>query len=423
MKYTINSFLKSRYFKEVLFFLLIAFVYFYVSLLINKGNIFGDSHTPYYNYLLDAFLNKSIFINNPPTNYDLSLVGNKLTMYWGISPLIFIAPFRILLKSFSSDIFYTLIAVILNVIVFYFLLRRINVLLKINNSRFILGLITLLFAFVSPNFYLSMSGRIWHTNQIISILFLLTFLLFLVNYFLDNSKIISLIFSSLFFGLSIISRNLLVIYGVFYFYLIYFFFSERKYYLLKKSLSVLLISMIFFATFFVAYNYVRFGNFLETGISYQLSDPRFVHNLREKKIFSIAYFRKNVEHYFLSNLSLTFKKPHIFIDPEGNSVFSTYPFTILFLFILQKIYFRKRRIRDFIIVNLIVMFLGFIGFLFFIGTGWTQFGSRYFFDVIPPILFILFIIAKKIPRLVLITVLLWGFLINYFGALAFFASF
>jgi len=38
-------------------------------------------------------------------------------------------------------------------------------------SESALALITSLFAFVSPNFYLAMQGRVWHTNQISATLY------------------------------------------------------------------------------------------------------------------------------------------------------------------------------------------------------------------------------------------------------------
>src|SRR3990167_5000223 len=111
--------------------LVIVIIYLIFSQLIT-GNIFKLSYYPYYTFLLDSFSQGKLFI------YPFYLSGIK------------------------SDVFYTLIAGILNVFLFSLLLKEFLLNFKIKLSKFKEFFLVLCFAFISQNFFLSLNGRIWH---------------------------------------------------------------------------------------------------------------------------------------------------------------------------------------------------------------------------------------------------------------------
>lgn len=160
----------------IIFLIFVSLIYIYFSFIINK-NLFYSSDTCYYNYLLDAFFHKRLNIITDFT-HDLSFYQNKFYLYWGHAPSLFILPFYILGGIKTSDIIYTLIAGIINIIVFYFLILEIKKFFKIKVSNFDIFFIILNFSLITPNFYLSLAGRIWHTSQIIAIFIMFFIFLF-----------------------------------------------------------------------------------------------------------------------------------------------------------------------------------------------------------------------------------------------------
>src|SRR5262249_41456640 len=81
-------------------------------------------------------------------------------------PLLLIAPLAAIGHGFETDVAYTLVLGIASLAAFVWMVREAaeTLGLDISDARFVWML--LLFAFASPNFYLSMQGRIWHTSQI-----------------------------------------------------------------------------------------------------------------------------------------------------------------------------------------------------------------------------------------------------------------
>lgn len=403
----------------LLFLTLICAVYFLVLISVNK-NIFAVSYVPYYNYLTEAFLDKRTFIVNPPTAYDLTSFNGMLYLYWGPTPVLFVLPFYLLGGLFTSDVIYTFFAGFLNVVLFFLTAREAAEHFGIKR-KFGVYVLTLFYALTSPNLYLAMGGRVWHTNQIISVFYLLIFLIFIFKYLNSRSKTLYFLLGNIFFVLAWMSRSTLFFYAILIFYVIYLLYKDKRTESFKKAIFItILVNMVGLFLFF-AYNYFRFGNFLETGITYQLSDPRFSTAITSGQFLSFRFFIDNFQHYFLEHAYLLLKAPFIKANPEGNSIFSVYIFSILFLLLFGKKIFEKNRI--FLSFSIIAI-TGIISFLLlFMGTGWTQFGSRYFFDAVPLMLLSLLFVINEVPRFLVIGLLIYGFVVNYFGTLYFYNNF
>lgn len=414
-----TALMKKTSIKEWVLLMLLFLIYF-VSLILVNGDILSVSYVPYYNYLAQAISRGSLFfLEVPPTNYDLTQFTGNYTMYWGFTPVFFILPFYYAFGVVASDVFYTFVAGFLNIFFFYLLLKETIKLFELK-VKFI-GLLAILagFALVSPNFYLSLGGRVWHTNQIISVTYLLLFMLFTIKFVGSRYKPLFLLFSILFFNLAWLGRNSLIVYALLYVYVIWRM-RKDKIQNLKYVLLIIFTSIIIGFELFFMYNFLRFGDIFETGLSMQLSDPRFLELLRDKNYFSAVYWKENFEHYFLNHAFLSLNYPHINEDPAGNSIISVYPLTLFFFFLFQKTVFKIKNNAVFISIGVSIILLVTIILMFFVGTGWTQFGSRYFFDAIPLLFLLLVFVIDKIPSVALMVFMIYGFLINTYGALNFF---
>lgn len=417
-----NSHLNNNLLIGIALIIFIIAYYVSVSLIIN-GNLLKLSQTPYYNYLLEAFSKNRLNLDPIHGEYDLSNFNGKWYMYWGLSPSLFILPFYLIWGINSSDILYTLIAGIVNVFLFLKIIEVVDRYFHLNKLTFIKSFILINFALASPHFYLSLAGRIWHANQIIAITYLLLFLFFYFKYLENLQKLKFLIISLIFFNLSWLARNTLITYAILFIYPLTILFKEKeKKLLVKSTLSIFIISLLAVIIFF-AYNHLRFNNLLETGLTYQQSAARFRESTDSNNFFSINNISHNFYYYFLNPVTFTTKSPFVKFDPEGNSVFLVYPTLILLVLFLFKKRAMNIRLKYFLLVCLAVLIVNLSALMLFFGTGWTQFGNRYFLDVIP----ILFILATVyITRLSLTLaslLLLYGSVINFLGALNFYRHF
>lgn len=151
--------------------IIICFVYGIFSIAITQ-HLFVTSSTPYYNFLIDAFLHKRVNVILP-VHSDLSTYHGKWYLNWAPAPILVILPFYLLLGKYASDNLYTLIAGIVNCYLFYYLLQQYKKQFHVSPSCYSELFVLIGFAICSPNFYLSLTGQIWSTEQIIGLFYLL----------------------------------------------------------------------------------------------------------------------------------------------------------------------------------------------------------------------------------------------------------
>lgn len=398
--------------KRVGFLIFIALIYVIISQFVTHS-IFRKTDFSYFNYLTNALTHGRVNIISENV-YDFSFYKGKAFMYWGPGPVLFILPFYLFSRLQASDVLYTLIAGIVNVIIFYFVILELIKFFKLKISDRSIYFIVLNFALASPNFYLSMGGKIWHTSQIISIFYLLVFLLFFFKFL--NSKLNTLFFSlsAIFYGLAVISRQSLFFYILLFLFPFYFWKKNFP----KARFSKILIGFgIFFSIIYFGYNYLRFENPLENGMRYGIGNSRYNKLVEEGKIFSVSYISHNFQYAFISPLSFKVNPPFIKWDPEGNSIFLVYPLLItLIFFIGSKV---NANARLFLILSKLIAVTTILMILMFLGTGWFQFGSRYFLDVIPILFLSTLFIIERVPLPLKISILIFGVAVNLIGALTF----
>ncbi len=396
----------------------IYIIYFYFSMIITR-NAFKPTANNYYIYLLDAFFHGRVNIT-PPMHTDLSLFQNKWYMYWGPAPIFFILPFYFFSHLYASDVLYTAIGGIMNVVLFYFVVQEFRKYFSISLSLMSEVFLLLSFGLASPNFFLSTHGQIWYTSQIFATTYLLLSYLFYFK-FLNSDRHYHLILCTVFFYLAFLSRYTLLFHGVLFIYLLMHYKSSSRAIPTKIIWSFALLTLAF-GSLGALYNYLKFHNILETGQRFQASATarRYAAILKHDQTLSFHYVFHNIYYYFLNVISFSPTRYPVIINAEGNSIFSVYPALLLLpvLFYNRKYLDRKRlsflRVAG-MIITLTVSFL-----MLYFATGWLQFGNRYIFDVIPLLFLLLTFILQYIPLSIQVGLLLYGILLNVYGILGFF---
>ncbi len=390
---------------------------FYVacSLLIFKS-VFSKTAFPYYNYLLDAFFHGRLNLLSPIL-LDLSVFQEKLFMWWGPAPSLFILPFYLVSGTNASDVLYTLLAGTLNITLLFFTIKEFVIYFKLRISYFSIIFIIVSFALISPNFSLSLLAGVWSTYQTIACTYLLLFYLFFFKFLNAGYKNLYLLaLAVVFFNLSWLSRGTLVINGLLLLYPLFLSPLSLKKRYLKKYLLITATITTFFLLIFLTYNFLRFHNPLEIGLRFQQGNIRYEQAYKENMIFSRDYFTHNFSIYFLNHISFSLESPYLKnISREGNSIFSMYPYLFLLFFLLQKKHLRKTRYSGFLILSLLVIGSTIGLLLFFFSTGWDQFGIRYALDIIPLSLLLILFILNAIPLPAKLIILLYGIVINFAG--------
>jgi hypothetical protein len=176
----------------------IFIIYIHFSAVIS-GNIFKPTAFGYYTYLLDAFLHGHVNVTIP-SKLDLSFFQNKWYMYWGPAPVLFVLPFYLFSHLNASDVIYTAIGGTANVVLFYGVIQEFKKYFSISLSLMADTFLLLSFALASPNFFLSVDGKIWYTSQIFGITYLSLFYLFYFR-FLNYNKYYHFALCTVFFSI------------------------------------------------------------------------------------------------------------------------------------------------------------------------------------------------------------------------------
>lgn len=142
------------------------------------------------------------------------------------------------------------------------------------------------------------------------------------------------------------------------------------------------------------YNFARFGNFFESGYSFQIV-PDDASRAREYGIFSLVHVPGNLYYFLLATpllfsrdgISHVLKFPYFFANPWGMSIFLTSPY-IVYLFLLK---YKTKITRLLLLTSLVIS----IPIFLFFGIGHIQFGYRYSLDFLPLLFLILMIGIKE----------------------------
>lgn len=393
---------------------LTIFGYGLLYVLINR-DFFGNSPFNYYSLLLESLIDGRLDIPGNVT-IDLSEFEGKWYLNWGPAAILYILVFKVVMLGYLSDKFYTLVAGILNIIVFGSLVKEYVKYFRIKVSDFSKNFLIFSFAFASPNLYLSLNGRVWFTEQIVAVLYILLSLFFLFKFLNSKNNLRFFLASVIFFNLAWFTRAPLVFHGFIYLAVIFLY---RKEYL-SRMIAFLIIPTVAFLAIFFSYNFFRFGNIFETGLNYHIGNPRYEEVLSQGKIFSTSHIPFNFYHFFLNFPSFSTKAPFLNINLEGNSILVFYPVLLILPLFIKK-YFRILK-ENIIIVSFILVALFEITLILnYFATGWTQVGMRYFLDLVPIAFLATLFVLDRVPRFILILLIAYSVPLNVISALIYYS--
>lgn len=393
---------------------------------------FDINLSPKLNYFRDlahSFLQGRLDVPERKGWADLVEYNGHTYLYWPPVPAIVYMP---LVALFGKELPDVLISSIFAAVSVWLVMKNTQLL----SLRFSLGLSTsnivwvgLFWGLGTVQFYMARAGSVWYISQIMA----QTFLLASLYFFLKKSETyISLILSGLFFALAVYTRNHLVF--AFFFFMAIFYakhsgMSLRNYFV--KGLCFLTPFFVF-SILNAIYNYTRFGDLFENGISFHTMDPYFHENFKQFGYFSTHYIKYNFYVEVIKFPALISQYPFIEADPEGFGFMWGSPLYWLvvpaFVVLIWRYATGRAISRHSVLIrtsSLLVTILVALVIFSIMGTGWAQFCARYTIDfqffIVVFLLFSWGELKEAVPLLGIITLLLilCSFFIQYIGVLTF----
>jgi hypothetical protein len=388
-----------RYAKKALEFILALFesplsagiISFVVYALIasRRGSITGVSSAPYFNYLADAFVHGQLPLRVLPENlHDLVAFNGQYYLYWPPFPGILLMPFIALFGVGFSDVFFTLVIGALNVSLVAYIFRLVDRQNLISIDAKSRGILTGFFAFGTVQLFLSSLGIVWFTSQ--EIAFLCSILVFLAAIRLKGFP--AFFFTGLALACAMLTRSHLVFLGLWPAYYLFISYKQAGWRKLVAYFSVAILPLFVALCAFGLYNYLRFGNPLELGVSYQNLGTFFEPKFQKYGMFNIHYFLTDFYYNFVF-YPFPLSKETLF----GGSLFLLSPLFIASFWSLPPSESRKSSLLLWFSLVAVA-----IPILLNIGTGWQTFGPRYTLDFTMPLLLLTAIGCRKWPKWLMI---------------------
>ncbi|MCM1565826.1 MAG: hypothetical protein NC238_07720 [Dehalobacter sp.] len=350
------------------------------------GSPWRLSQYPYYNYLADAFLHGQPYLRLLPNEtLDLSLFNGQYYLYWGPVPAVLAMPLVAIFGPQVSDVIQSIFFGAVDVGLFAVLLRLLNKNRVLELSPRFRGLLVCFFTLGTPFTTLPAVGNVWFLLQLISLM--LVFLAYLAGVSLHGKR--AFFWSGVAAGAVLLSRPTAAASLIFLaWYLLRQHWHESKKsligYCIHGSIPVLVAISVF-----LLYNFVRFGDPLENGISYHLMGESFKSVSAKYGQFNIHYIPGNIFYTYLL-YPIDFTK--LYITPLGGSLFLLSP---LFFGALITLWIERRSINTWI--HFISIIIGNIPILLLMGPGVFQFGPRYTLDFFIPLIILTGIAIKRWP--------------------------
>jgi len=248
------------------------------------------------------------------------------------------------------------------VIVYRYLCRR-------GQSGLAASLTALLMVLGSNLFYLTVTGWVWFSAQAQAFFFSV-----LAVYLIDSRRKVAWAFSFLCLGCAFACRPFNVIYAPLLLYLLYQNLRDRRGAARTMARCIpYVLPLLAMGVLTGAYNYVRFGSFLEFGHNYL---PEFQNTAQ----FSLSYLPVN----FLDILKLPGTEETFWPRFNGTLFFLVNPAYVLMAVSLIRGRFSKKKL-----IFVICLFAQIVLTLCHKTMGGWQFGSRYMVDMLPFMLMII----------------------------------
>lgn len=360
--------MKRQFLNLTIIFIISFLVYFSVG---TKWTFRVPLDLDHFNPLASAFLQGRLDIPQPATTNDLSYYQGRWYPYWGLLPALLLIPAQLLIGRFVPLFYLNILVGSLNVVIIYLFLKRLQKEFLPQLSNLGVFLVTILFAFGTTHFYLSVNCGVWHVAQIVSFLptSLGIYFIFKKKRQLRDYFIASFLISLSFFGrLSMIFLLIIPLWLAL---------TEEK--MRRKNLAAIIGPASFFLILFCFYNYLRFKNPLETGYTYVIYHPHFLPAIKKHGLYSLAHWQKNLWFMILEIPKLIWQNGFkLRFNLEGSSIFFlTPPLLTIFL---------AKPLSPYLKSLWLALILILIPILSIYTTGWIQFGYRFSLDFMIPLL-------------------------------------
>lgn len=337
----------------------------------------------YWDLLADAFLHGKLFLENPPSNHDLTLHGGKWYVPNPPLPAVVLMPYIALfgLEAVNMTVFSALLGAVNTMLVFLMLEKAASIGM-IRSGRMTNLWITIVFAFAGSHFWLATTGQMWFVSQLCA-------LSFCVLACLSVLKNQSLFVSGILLGAAMLARP-----NVFPLALLLIgirlwqenrtegTFRDRFRTVLRFGLQLAL-PMGICAFGLLWYNYVRFGDWLDFGYVTINGAPWILEAVQRYGMFHPHFFRTNLNVMLLKLPQFDFSGARYFFQPgiSGYSIFAMTP-PLFYLFKPAKMTLWRIGAWTSLLLTLLML-------LFYHNTGAEQIGYRYLLDAMTPVLLIL----------------------------------
>jgi hypothetical protein len=173
-----------------------------------------------------------------------------------------------------------------------------------DSSKSVLWLVWLAFAFSGPQLYIVARPNVYHESIVLGISFVLGGVLALLHGLNEERRGgLYVTLAGFLFGAGLLCKSTMFVYAVFF-----FLFLIGRQLMVKRSYKVLLQQGLLFVTplcccgaLLLGYNFLRFGDFLETGLRYQCLAGKFYYYCSIDGNFArLAHIKHNLYNYLYS---------------------------------------------------------------------------------------------------------------------------
>jgi len=327
-------------------------------------------------------------------------------MHFPPFPAVLLMP---LVKLFGLELPDRFVSVLLgsfNGVLFYILLLKLCKNARVSLTSKIRLFLAIFYLFGTVHFYLSITGNPWEFAHIVCNTLVL---LSLLAAFSRHYAIATLLYVAILFTRTHIFLSFPILIGI-------YLWQEKK----NNSLKQLTYHMVPYfliaiggICLLLVFNYMRFEDALENGISYHMMHPIFKEKFLRYGYFHWAYIPRNINALLIALPVTSTTFPFLSFNPKGLSIFIASP---LYLYIFRSF---RENYRAMAWVLWTGIFLALIPILLLMGTGEAQFGHRYTSDIqIFLILLVILGMNFRTSRLSIALIII-SILMNIYGAIWF----
>lgn len=347
--------------------------YALISVAVTQRTIFRPSNVAYFNYLADSFLHGQLALRLiPQTTHDLVFWGREYFLYWPPLPGVIFMPFVALFGIDVSDIIINIAIASGNVGLVANLLRRAAKQEMVVLSPMQRGALVLFFALGTVHLTLAPFGRVWSTSQLLGFQFILIAYVIAMG---RNDRL-NFALTGLALAGTLLTRTHMIFAGIWPVAHLVQKYLASKNGRLWPSLLLLTTPVAAAVLLLATYNWLRFGDPFENGLSHHLLASEFANEFQRYGVFSLHYVPKNIFYQFIA-----YPFPLTEESFQGGSLFLLSP---VFLGALWGWAPSPQRFSVWLLVVSMVLVL--VPILTLMGTGWIQFGPRYLLDITVPLL-------------------------------------